>query len=313
MIPVDYITEWRSTVPWVSAEQVEQDLIISRALVEIYRHPTLQKKLAFRGGTALHKTHLSHQYRYSEDLDFIQIEGEAIGETFDALREVLDPWLGEPRRDRKEGLVKLLYRVESEQRKPLKLKIEINSREHFGGSTLTQVPFDVQSRWFSGKATVTSLTLPWLMGSKLRALYQRKKGRDLFDLAIVLKEKKVSAQEMVDTFLEHLKRDSLTVSRAEFEENMIKKIESPIFQNDLAPLLSPDDSFDLRGGFDLLMKELISLLPGEPWKGALGNDKGISTKSPDKARIEPLVGQIVPTRVTLQVESDDDRILVNEL
>ncbi len=278
MIPADYITEWRATAPWISSDQVEQDLIISRALVEIYRHPLLQKKLAFRGGTALHKTYLTHQYRYSEDLDFIQIEGEAIGETFDALREVLDSWLGEPRRDRNEGLVKLLYRVESAEGNPLKLKVEINSREHFGGTTLTKVPFRVKSRWFDGKADVTSLTLPWLMGSKLRALYQRKKGRDLFDLAIVLKEKKVTAQEIVDTFIEHLKRDALTVSRAEFEENLIKKIDSQVFQGDLSPLLSPDEKFDLRAGFNLVMNDLISLLPGEPWKGVYPKNKGKLTK-----------------------------------
>ena len=267
MIPEDFITEWRSSVPWISSDQVEQDLIISRALIEIYRHPILQKKLAFRGGTALHKTYLTHQYRYSEDLDFIQIEGEGIGETFDALREVLDPWLGEPRRDRNEGLVKLIYRVESAEGNPLKLKVEINSREHFGGSTLTKVPFKVQSMWFEGNADVTSLTLPWLMGSKLRALYQRKKGRDLFDLAIVLKEEKVTAQEIVDTFLEHLKRDGLSVSRAEFEENLVKKMESQVFVSDLSPLLSPQEKFDLQKGFGLLMSDLISLLPGEPWKG----------------------------------------------
>ena len=94
MIPGDFITEWRSTVPWISSDQVEQDLIISRALVEIYQHTVLQKKLAFRGGTALHKTYLTHQYRYSEDLDFIQIEGEAIGETFDALRDAALPVIG---------------------------------------------------------------------------------------------------------------------------------------------------------------------------------------------------------------------------
>ena len=55
MIPRDYITEWRAVVPWVEDVQVEQDLVISRALVEIFSHPHLAKELAFRGGTALHK------------------------------------------------------------------------------------------------------------------------------------------------------------------------------------------------------------------------------------------------------------------
>ena len=53
MIARDYITAWRLHTPWVSDHQVEQDLVISRALVEIFSNPVLRSALAFRGGTAL--------------------------------------------------------------------------------------------------------------------------------------------------------------------------------------------------------------------------------------------------------------------
>jgi len=59
MIPRAHITAWRRTAPWSSDAQVEQDLVISRALVEIYSEPALSSSLAFRGGTALHKLYLS--------------------------------------------------------------------------------------------------------------------------------------------------------------------------------------------------------------------------------------------------------------
>ncbi len=49
MIPRDYITEWRVEAPWVQDSQVEQDLVISRALVEIFSHPLLSKSLASVG------------------------------------------------------------------------------------------------------------------------------------------------------------------------------------------------------------------------------------------------------------------------
>jgi hypothetical protein len=39
VIPRDYITEWRARAPWTQDFQVEQDLVISRALVEIFSHP----------------------------------------------------------------------------------------------------------------------------------------------------------------------------------------------------------------------------------------------------------------------------------
>ena len=79
MIPRDYITEWRAEAPWVQDSQVEQDLVISRALVEIFSHPLLSGSLAFRGGTALSKLHIRPAARYSEDIDLVQREAEPAG------------------------------------------------------------------------------------------------------------------------------------------------------------------------------------------------------------------------------------------
>ena len=72
MIPRDYILEWREQAPWPQDFQVEQDLIISRALVEIFLNSVLHDALAFRGGTALYKLHLKPAARYSEDIDLVQ-------------------------------------------------------------------------------------------------------------------------------------------------------------------------------------------------------------------------------------------------
>jgi hypothetical protein len=48
VIAFDYITAWRKEVPWVDDAQVEQDLVISRAVVEIFSHPLLADALALR-------------------------------------------------------------------------------------------------------------------------------------------------------------------------------------------------------------------------------------------------------------------------
>src|SRR5204862_425249 len=58
VIPKDFITEWREQAPWVTDRQVEQDLVISRALVELFSSEPIASTLAFRGGTALYKLHL---------------------------------------------------------------------------------------------------------------------------------------------------------------------------------------------------------------------------------------------------------------
>ena len=50
-----YITAWRSHTRWFQDAQVEQDLILSRALVELYSEDVIKEQLALRGGTALHK------------------------------------------------------------------------------------------------------------------------------------------------------------------------------------------------------------------------------------------------------------------
>jgi predicted nucleotidyltransferase component of viral defense system len=73
MIPKPYIAKWNDHAPWNSYEQVEQDLVISRILVEIFSDEFLNETLAFRVGTALHKLYLNLAQRYSEDIDLVQI------------------------------------------------------------------------------------------------------------------------------------------------------------------------------------------------------------------------------------------------
>lgn len=183
MIPRDFITEWRAEAPWVQDAQVEQDLVICRALVELFRDTELNSRMAFRGGTALYKLYIKPAARYSEDIDLVQVNSEPIGVALDRIRFVLDPWLGTPNRDQSEGRVTLRYRFKSEDQPPqsLRLKVEINSREHFSAFGIKRVPFVVTSRWFSGEAQVATYEVNELLGTKMRALYQRRKGRDQFD------------------------------------------------------------------------------------------------------------------------------------
>lgn len=109
MIPESYIESWRTHTPWQTLAMVEQDLVISRALISLYNHPKIQDSLIFRGGTALNKLFIAPPARYSEDIDFVQKRAEPIGETLNAIRNVLDPWLGDPKRKLTERSAKLVY------------------------------------------------------------------------------------------------------------------------------------------------------------------------------------------------------------
>lgn len=269
MIPFDFISGWRETAPWIQDSQVEQDLVMSRALVEIFTASERSSSLAFRGGTALYKLFLTPPARYSEDIDLVQITPGPIGPLLDDLRGQLDPWLGTPRRTLKEGRVVLLYRFQSEGPAPLplRLKIEINSREHFSVFGLLDRRYEVRSRWFSGEAIIQTFALDELLGTKLRALYQRKKGRDLFDLWTAQRLEDVDADRVVTAFLRYLEAGGQRVSRAEFEANLAAKVIDPMFTHDLDLLLAPSLSWDLDAAARFVREELLARLPGEPWKG----------------------------------------------
>lgn len=58
MIDRPALIAWRSKAPWPSLVQIEQDLLLSRLVVEIARDKVLGPELTMRGGTCLRKLHL---------------------------------------------------------------------------------------------------------------------------------------------------------------------------------------------------------------------------------------------------------------
>lgn len=258
--------KWQHVAPWPQRYQVEQDLVICRALVEIFNHPLLAKQLAFRGGTALYKLHLPPA-RYSEDIDLVQVQAGPIGPVMDALQQKLNPWLGIPSWKQSEGRVTLTYRMESEEGLLLKLKVEINSREHFTLLGFDQRKFSVESRWFTGATTIQTYQLAELLGTKVRALYQRKKGRDLFDLWKAFTCAELIPEQIISCFLKYMEHEGRRVSRAEFEKNLSEKFKDSRFLEDIGPLLVKDSEWDFHNAADFVTDSLVACLPGEPWQG----------------------------------------------
>jgi predicted nucleotidyltransferase component of viral defense system len=269
MIPRDHITAWRAQAPWRLDAQVEQDLVISRAIVELYSVREVASSLVFRGGTALYKIYLRPPARYSEDIDLVQAHAEPIGETLDRVRSVLDPWLGEPRRVFHEERVSLVYRFESEDAPPLKLrlKIEINTCEHFTELGVKPVPFEVKNPWFNGSADVSTYAIDELLCTKLRALYQRRKGRDLLDVWLALDQGRIDTATLLTCFDRYMTENGSTVTRAQFEANLAQKRKHPDIRDDVGPLLRPGFSWDLDAAMDAVLEKIVARLPGEPWKG----------------------------------------------
>ncbi len=263
MIPRDYITEWRREAPWIEDYLVEQDLVITWAVTEIFSDPILQRKLAFRGGTAIHKLFITPAVRFSEDIDLVLVTATRIGPIFDSIRSRLDPILGAPRRDRSNRSATLKYRFESEDLPPvlLRFKVEINTWEHMNLYGFEKKEFSVDSRWFQGNAIINTFGLDELLSTKLRALYQRRKGRDLFDIAYALRHTNVDEERIVNAFLAYIENQGLHVSQAEFTDNLNEKLKNPLFTADITPLLRIGVSWDPEADGALIMEHLVSRLP----------------------------------------------------
>lgn len=256
MIPKAYITEWSKTSPWLANYQVEQDLIIERALVEIFSHNELKEQLAFRGGTALHKLFLKPQARYSEDIDLVQVESGPIKSILRSLREQLS-FLGEANSKSSIHNNTLYYRFMSEyEQTPLKLKIEINTREHFTVLGHNIKDHAVKSEYFTGDCSIKTFAIEELLGTKLRALYQRNKGRDLFDLWYANKNVKLDVTKIIEVFHKYISFSDTPISQREYIISMNRKLADTAFHGDVEGLLRTGIKYDTPEAWDII-KELI--------------------------------------------------------
>ena len=263
MIPRRYITEWKANAPWPTDAQVEQDLVIERALIELFSNPFLKEHVAFRGGTALHKIYLKPQARYSEDIDLVQIKEGPIKPILQAIGKQLD-FLGTKRSIKQNiNMNTVTYRFESEIPPVvnMRLKIEINTREHFTVMGYTELAHSMENGWFSGSCNMNSFSIEELLATKLRALYQRRKGRDLFDLFQALTQLDVDSQKLVETYREYMNFSiGQSPTQTQFLLNMDEKMENPEFEGDIYALLRPDIEYDQDHAYEIIKEQLISNL-----------------------------------------------------
>lgn len=261
MIPVVFIEEWRNTAKWQTQAQTEQDLIISRALVNLYNEPLIKDTLVFRGGTALNKLFLKPAARYSEDLDFVQKNPEPIGDTIDAIKQQLNPWLGEPKRKLTERSVKLIYKYEAINQTPARLKIEINTTEHLQVLPIRTEMMHVNSQWYNDSAEIITYELDELMGTKLRALYQRRKGRDLFDLWHVSKHGLIDINKVIEIFGQYCMHNNTMITKDEFIKNLELKRNNENFHLDMNSLLPFDANWNFEEAYEHVIENIINKLP----------------------------------------------------
>jgi len=269
LIPASYLQEWSAKASWPDLRQVEQDLIICRALCDLFNSPALAGKIAFRGGTAIHKLLFRQPLRYSEDIDLVQTQSEAIGPTVDAIRDALS-WLGKCNRSHAGHSMHLVFKFapEAGPETTLKLKIEINTREHESLYGIKKYPFEADSRWHRAKTEIASFEPEEIFGTKFRALLQRRKNRDLFDLNEGLKQLSMNPDKLIACFEYYLALEGKRITRAAAEQRMLEKLARSLTE-DIAPLLPTGVTFtedDAIAAFGKVWTELVARIKGDPWK-----------------------------------------------
>jgi predicted nucleotidyltransferase component of viral defense system len=206
-------------------------------MVEIAKDNLLGDELVMRGGTCLHKLHLSQPLRYSEDLDYVRRTRSGIGRYLDALRRIaIDIGLVEQQREQAGQMVRMIFDTAStDGLRRLRVKVETNVRETASCFDRMTRSYQVSSSWWSGEAQIRTFHLDELMGTKLRALYQRSKGRDLFDLWHVLVETDANDERIIQAFNHYMQDDAFTYS--DLAANLAEKLANPDFAGDLNELV----------------------------------------------------------------------------
>lgn len=261
MIATQYLTEWASSYPWKLSEQVEQDLLISRAVVAIYSDPFLAERLAWRGGTALYKLYLKPQPRYSEDIDLVLIRPEPMGPIIDHMREVLSfiPDM-QAKGKRYNHVLKLRFASEAGAI-PCRVKVEVNCNEHFTELGFAKVPFKVENSWFTGACEVTAYRFEEMLGTKFNAVFGRKKTRDLFDMDYVFKNSSPDVETVLRCWRRYKKELGEELpSWREFVLNVEAKLRDDEYRHGMDALLRPEVSFDPDSAWRLMRERIVDRL-----------------------------------------------------
>lgn len=267
----------------------ELDYRLVHALRAIYTDPFLRDRLYLKGGTALNKLYLPGTSRLSVDLDF-----NAVGSKEQVLRERTP--IGEAiaaALERQDSGYDLTYRGRYDQLtvyarfSPLsgtarqRLKVEVSFIERF--AIMGRVEHRLVPSPFDEPLTVSTYHLEELTSTKLRALYDRRKGRDIYDLFRIadLDLNQAAVRKMV---LYYFYRAYKVFHYPTFVSNVELKIAERGFRNDVRSLIRHGTEldweiacqqvlarFEFLGDLDdrdMLFLDLAKVLLGKPYPKA---------------------------------------------
>lgn len=198
MIPAREVLDLRAE--WsLDAGVIEKDYVLGWLLAGIVNEPQLAQTWVFKGGTCLRKCYYE-TYRFSEDLDFTVVEGgpEAPNDLM-AIFDRLADWLKEEsgielvvddtsfrsrqnKRGNSTAQGRVAYRGPNQQLQLPKVKLDITSDEVIvEQAELRAIGHQYSDAPLPGVGVIC-YSLVELFGEKLRALAERCRPRDLYDV-----------------------------------------------------------------------------------------------------------------------------------
>ncbi len=268
----------QAVVPWSAQHQVEQDLLLCRAMVALFDDAFLSAQIAMRGGTLLHKVHLAPASRYSEDIDLVVVGTRPEEHIRRAIRRVLADVLGAPKTSAWDTLklalrntvkpsrvLRMTYSLPSiiEPGRMLDIVVEANVTERKPHLSVVQIPFSFPFRDKPVQTQIKGYDIHEMLGTKLRAMFQRKRGRDLFDLywALTKSTSAVDPSGIIESFQHYMKQEGTKAGRAEFVGILEAHLKDRGFCSDMEPLLRSGISYDPQSAGSFIKANLLSLLP----------------------------------------------------
>jgi len=267
----------------------ELDYRLVHALRAIYTDPFLRDRLYLKGGTALNKLYLPGADRLSVDLDFNAIgskeqvlqERTPIGEAIAAALARQDSGYDLTYRGRYDQLTVYARFSPLSGTARQRLKVEVSFIERF--AILGRVEHPLAPSPFDEPLTVNTYHLEELTSTKLRALYDRRKGRDIYDLFRIadLDLNQAAVRKMV---LYYFYRAYKVFHYPTFVSNVELKIAERGFRNDVRSLIRHGTEldweiacqqvlarFEFLGDLDdrdMLFLDLAKVLLGKPYPKA---------------------------------------------
>lgn len=268
----------QAVVPWAAQYQVEQDLLLCRAMVALFDDKFLSSQIAMRGGTLLHKVHLAPPARYSEDIDLVVVGTRPPDHIRRAIRRVLADVLGTPKASvwdtialairntvKPSRVLRMTYSARSiiEPNRTLEIVVEANVTERKPHRAVVEMPFSFQFRDKAVQTHIKGFDIHEMLGTKMRAMFQRKRGRDLFDLywALTKSPTPVDPAAIIASFEHYLKQEGTKAGRAEFIGILDNHLKDRGFCSDMQPLLRTDIAYDPQAAGKYVKAHLLNLLP----------------------------------------------------